>query len=112
MKKLELAEKVAIEISGKYGFGKCSVWAKDGLRVYVKKFGYIAIRDQGIALDRVTCYKKEIAGLLEDLLKIIPVIPEEIPANGQEFRNGMIARYGISEVVDAEQDIAREDWDI
>ena len=112
MKKLELAEKVAIEISGKYGFGKCSVWAKDGLRVYVKKFGYIAIGDQGVSLDRVTCYKKEITGLLEDLLKIIPVMQAEHHTNSQKFRDGMIARHGLSEVLDAEQDVARENWDI
>ena len=112
MKKSELAEKIAIEISGKYGFGQCSVWAKNGLRVYVKKFGYIAINDEGITLDRITCYKKEIAGLLENFLKVVPDLSEDLSANTQKFRDGMVARYGLSEVLDAEQDVARENWDI
>ena len=112
MNKLELTEKVAEAISGKYGFGKCSAWTNNGMRVYVKKFGYIAIEDQGITLDRVTCYKKEIAGLLEDLLNVIPVLSKDVSANSQEFRDGMIARYGVGEILDAEQDVAREDWDI
>jgi hypothetical protein len=100
----QLAQKVATALNGRYGW-KCKVWSGNGeRRVYVGKFGYVLIGENGIDQDKVTYYRKEVAELLADLSSIIPA--EDIE------RAAMVTRHGLGEVLDAEADIAREDWDI
>lgn len=112
MNKIELAEKVATALSGQCGFGKCRVWSGHSVRVYVKNFGYVAIEDQGISLNRLKYHKQQIADLIEELMEIVPFPDGFLGITPDELRNQLIARCGSSKALDAERRLAHLAWNL
>lgn len=103
----QLAEKVAEALSCPL-FKKCKVWGEGReKRVYVGKYGYVSIDQFGVSQNRVTYYNSVVSELLGDLADAIPTSDEQ-----GEQREGLILLHGVGEVLDAEADVAREDWDI
>lgn len=106
---LTIAKK-RIDISPEFS---AQIWHK-GDRLYIKKgtieCGYCCLVDGkfGICLKH---HRDEIVGLLGNLFGAILLSPQYPDVDDPE-RAALVARYGEAAVADAEDDVARENWDI
>lgn len=102
------------------GYTRAKVWAKGGeVRVYVgspgnaKTYLKIVPTNDGVGMNVVSPqynFKDLIVGCMKAVAEEFKPagLLDEVPVTAE----GLAARYGWSEVIDAQNDVAREDFDI
>lgn len=117
----QLVEKIKTCYTPSTGTLKASVWnKKDGeTRIYIKSHkgsdcGYLMIRHSDNAvLNYGKSYVQDVTNAeIDAMLEAFEIFGSSALASDPLSTEALVARYGWAEVLDAQADVAREDWDI